>query len=133
MPTQQPLSGQSGCQSVFSNRSFLDDDSNPPSYHSIYPSAIATSVDDGSKEQKSSSSVTTVVPSSNLVENLFQNTSHDGTSQQEPIISYDQLYSPSHFLYSGSQDHHHHITCLPNTLVVQQQRLPSAVSRTSPR
>lgn len=100
--------GQTGA--VFSNRSFIDDDSNPPSYHSIYPSAMASSQDD-SKEQKPSSSGAT----SNLVANLFQNTSH---GSQEPI-SYDQLYSPaaSQFLYSGDG------FSLPSTIVVQH-RLP---------
>lgn len=93
--------GSSISGAIFSNRSFLDDDSNPPSYHSIYPSGL-TSTDEKDPKPSSSTSAANdpssshTAAASSLVANLFQNMSHDScaSTQQEPIISYDQLYYP---------------------------------------
>lgn len=69
---------------VFNNRSFLDDDSNPPSYSSIFP------LNDTNKEHQKSNDPAVLQDqnhhrSTSIIGNLFQNS-------QEPI-SYQELFS----------------------------------------
>lgn len=115
--------GSSISGAIFSNRSFLDDDSNPPSYHSIYPSGL-TSTDEKDPKPTSSSSANDpssshTAAASSLVANLFQNMSHDScaSTQQEPIISYDQLYYPP--LQQPTS-----LLSTPNALVIQHRPPP---------
>lgn len=112
-----PLHSQANA--VFSNRSFVDDESNPPSYSSIYPIT-------NDKDTKTSNTSTTTTtgnifvansasnnPNANLTSNLFQN------STQEPI-SYDELYS-TRFLFQNGRgaELNSDVVSVPNTVFIQ--------------
>ena len=105
---------------VFSNRSFIDDESNPPSYNSIYPIPNDKNAKSTGTTNENNSNVGQQPASNNpntnlLVSSLFQN------STQEPI-SYDELYS-TRFLFAQNgrvEANHDTSSAVPATAVFTQ-------------